>query len=170
MRMPSNRRNDGRAFETQVEAILRVYESKGLMSVRKVDPPTKVIGGRVIFQANPFPDFIGAWTERGGRMIAFEAKSTLDARLEANGNRGITITQMRSLREWRNANAATFVLWEHRGVVKMVPDFRLRTLHEAHSKSIGWDDLEAFVVPAGTGYVTADFRSLMLKVWRDPVR
>lgn len=170
MKAHANARNDGRRFEDLLERVLAQYEGAGFMRVRKVDPPTKVFGGRVVFLENPFPDFVGVWKEAAGRMVAFEAKSTLEPRLEAGGARGLTKKQLDALGEWGANGAVVFVLWELRGAVKLIPPVRLRRFcHEITEakgpRSFRWDEPDLLPVPQGKGWVIADFRAVMRDLW-----
>jgi hypothetical protein len=81
----TNWRNDGRGFQKEIEQTCGAYQNRRAATLRKVDPPTRVIGTaaarRVIFRPNPFLDFAGSWTARHGRAIFVEAKSTSTHRL-----------------------------------------------------------------------------------------
>ncbi len=94
---------------------MKEYQFKGVMRLKRVSPPTRIIGGgasrKVIFLQNPFHDWIGVWTQGGGRMVVIECKSTEEARLPVGGSGGVTEDQWNELQHWNNANAVTFVLW-----------------------------------------------------------
>jgi len=111
----TNRFNDGREFQTAVQAQLQDYQFRSIMRLKPVSPPTRIIGGgafrKIIFLANPFSDFIGCWTKGGGRLVLIECKSTAEARLPVGGSGGVTETQWNELQHWNNANAVAFVLW-----------------------------------------------------------
>lgn len=161
--MSPNRRNDGRAFEKMIEAVCAQYQAKNLLRLKHVDPPNRIFGGRVIHMANPFLDFIGCWTERAGRLVVMETKSTLEPRLPIMGKSGFTENQFTALRHWSNAGAAAFVLWECHGAVTFlhIGDF-VNALDEGR-KSVTLGDGQP--VPAGTGFVTHDFLNVMRRAW-----
>jgi hypothetical protein len=145
------------------------------MRLRKVDPPTRVIGSgafrRIIFQMNPFLDFCGAWTERDGRAVFVETKSTSEPKLTVNTSGGLTVTQVESLRHWHNAGAVAFVLWEYRGEVALLP----AAMIIEHVKQIVAGTAFKYIdratvyphwmVPKGLGFITFDFRQVMAAVW-----
>jgi penicillin-binding protein-related factor A (putative recombinase) len=118
----SNWANDGRAFQEEIELTCGAYNLAGIATIKKVDPPTRIVGSkedrRVIFLPNPFLDYVGAWTARHSRAIFFEAKSTSEPRLKL-GSGGLTDSQINALGSWRLAAAATFVLWQHAGEVRL---------------------------------------------------
>jgi penicillin-binding protein-related factor A (putative recombinase) len=111
----TNRFNDGREFQDAVAAQLKEYQFKGVMRLKRVSPPTRIVGSgqfrKVIFLENPFHDFLGCWTAGGGRLVLIECKSTEEARLPVGGSGGVTEDQWNELRHWENANAVAFVLW-----------------------------------------------------------
>jgi penicillin-binding protein-related factor A (putative recombinase) len=142
-RLPSNWRNDGRAFENALEAIFTRYQSHGLMRVKKCEPPCKVTGfgafRRVIFLENDYLDFVGSWNERGARFTTLEAKSTSKPVLPLNQKGGLTTKQVDALRHWTRAGCVAAVLWEHRGEVKLVRSELVEaTLYRR--KSLRWED------------------------------
>lgn len=108
--------NTGKSFETRLQTTFDAYRNLRVMDVRKVEPPCKIVGtGRfrkVIFLENPFLDFTGVWTERSGRSLHFEAKSTAGNSLSVGKTGGVTARQMDALRDWTNAGAIAGVLWE----------------------------------------------------------
>ncbi len=103
----------GRGFEQQVENSAAHYERQQILLLRKVEPPTRVVGGgaarKVIFLDNPFLDFVGSWTERGGRMIVLEAKETHEPRLSYGG--GLTERQLEAMHRWWQVGAAVGLVW-----------------------------------------------------------
>jgi len=165
----TNRHNDGKQFESCVETVLRQYQSRGLFRARKVDPPARVLGTgaarRVIFQANPFLDYVGVWCERKGRAVFFEAKSTAEARLPFGGDHGLTGAQIESMRHWHAHGAITFCLWEVRGVarVSLITLGNLDAARKDGMKSLTWNYAEE--VPKGTGFVVFDFLVILRKLW-----
>jgi hypothetical protein len=171
--MPStNRANDGRAFEERIQTTLTHYA--GIMRVKKVDPPSRVMGGgaarRVIFLENPFLDFGGAWTARGGRAIFFEAKSTKDHKLRFDQSGGLTTKQLDAVRHWHNAGAVTFALWEWKDVgVKLLPGWFLADLRDRARAGYEWKHVlwaqSDLVVSQGAGYRLVDFLPVIEKLW-----
>lgn len=154
-------KNTGKPFERSVELVLDVYRKKGQMDVRKVDPPTAHTKRGVIYKGNPFVDYIGCWNEEGGRMIAFEAKSTCDSELEL-GSGGISSSQQESLTRWAEAGAVVFVLWQFKTSVFFIPWLRYLKTAPArrHIKST---DSEVQLLCQGFGLVLFDFRLSMIK-------
>jgi penicillin-binding protein-related factor A (putative recombinase) len=152
-------RNDGRPLEKEIETICMQYQSKGLLRMKKVEPPCRIVGRRVIFLANPFLDFIGAWTERNGRLVVFEVKSTRDATLQI-GSRGLSDKQVDALRLWHAAGAVTFVLirWEILGRVDLIPWRWIKTILDDRSHIRQEDCVK---LNPGIGYVTWDFLGAM---------
>jgi hypothetical protein len=162
--MKRTKLTDGRAFQDELVATCKQYQAQGVLRMRKVDPPVRIMGGgagrQVMFLDNPFPDFIGAWTERGGRMVAFEAKSTKDPKLPVGGTGGVNETQLRNLQHWRAAGAFTFILWQWRGHgVVMIGLEALRV--RLKGKHIKWGDWQDCPVPQGKGFVLHDFLAWM---------
>lgn len=117
--------NSGKSFETVLQHIFDAYRACGVMDVRHVDPPVKIIGGgknrQVIFQDNYFVDYIGSWRERSGRMIALEAKSTAINHLAVGKTGGVTARQWKALTDWSGAGAAAGIIWECPAGVFFVP-------------------------------------------------
>ncbi len=162
-RTRANWRNDGRSFQTRIETVLLQYQSKGLLRCKKVDPPVKVLGfgkaRRVIFLRNPFLDYVGTWTESGGRAVFFEAKSTSEPRLPFGGGAGVTADQLQVMKLWAQAGAAVFGLWEWRNNgVRFLTLHNFQAADSCGSKSIKWGSQESgALVSAGTGFVLFDF-------------
>lgn len=161
----TNRKNDGRQFQGDLETTCKAYEAAGLAMIRKVDPPVRVIWPfdvkqgkkvqRVIFMKNPYPDLIGAWTANGGRAMVVELKSTSAHRLPLNRHGGLTEEQVTTLTLWREAGAASCLLW------RFGPDCRLFSakmiqadLNRGQKSLVHTDGL---VVPKGAGMVIWDF-------------
>lgn len=109
----TNRANTGKSFEAELSVLFAELERKGAARIRKVDPPTRVIGGgfrrRVILLPNPFLDYVG--TIAGGRAVFIEAKSTATGRLPFCRSGGLTEEQWQAMRGWHAAGAAVLVLW-----------------------------------------------------------
>jgi penicillin-binding protein-related factor A (putative recombinase) len=152
-------RNTGKPFEIQISNIASLYEQRNLLSLEKVDPPVRVIGTgtnrKVIFQKNPHLDFVGVWTERGGRALFMEAKSTDDERLPLNAEGGIRDAQVKALQRWHRCGAAVGILWECRGKVRFISYERVRRALAQNFKSFAID--ETVPVKQGNGFIIYDF-------------
>lgn len=107
----SRRGNSGKALENLIEKEAKRYEQKGILMLRKADPPsfTRNINGVPVtmLTSNPFPDFVGIME---GRMLCIEAKSTKDDRLPF-GKSGLRSKQLDDLRQWRKFGAVSGVIW-----------------------------------------------------------
>lgn len=124
----TNRANTGKAFEHELELVFRVLESRRIARIRKVDPPTRIVGpGRIVFLPNPFLDYAGAIVG-SGRAVFVEAKSTSTHRLPIGRDNGLKLEQLESLREWARAGALVGVLWRHAGATAFLS---IETLAEA---------------------------------------
>ena len=156
--MTSNAFNDGRSFEKSLEMIHGIYERQGRATVSKVEPPVRVLGWgparKVIFLENPFCDFTGVLTELGNRPCHFEAKSTSEPILPCQERSKFSRTQREALARWRAAGAATWLLWEMGGKVRIFFHNMILTGLAAR-RSLVWDD--GLDVPAGLGYVYYDW-------------
>lgn len=116
----------GKEFEKEIIERCVYYERKRYMTLRKVDPPTRIVKfGRfpkIIFLKNPFLDFTGTITEKNGRAIYLEAKETHEDRIGIScKTNGITDTQMHSLRMWHCSKAVSAVLWKCPSGVFLLP-------------------------------------------------
>lgn len=160
----SKTENKGRWLQDGLASIAAAYAGKGVLKMEKADPPLRVIGGvkgfrgaTVIPLPNPFLDFVGTWTERGGRMLCLEAKSTHDHSLPLFRDGGITLTQWENLGLWRKAGAAVAVIWGHTPTaqVRFLSFEMMEARQRAGQKSIRWEHAE--FIGAGYGFVTADF-------------
>jgi len=185
--MRTNRFNTGKPFESEIERVLIQYQSAGILRMKKVDPPLRYIGpGKVLHLANPFVDFVGCWTERGGRMIAMECKSTkrkpkpnretfAEPRLPLGevfaeprlplGDGGLTERQVDALRHWSAAGAVAFLLWRHGDAdTALIPWPAIRAVVAAgQRRHLLWSD--GVLVRRGLGFVTVDFVAEMRKVF-----
>jgi hypothetical protein len=135
--------NTGKALEARIMTAVNIYGRRELLLMRKVDPPsfTRYVGGKTVttLTQNPFLDFVGTWTERSGRALFIEAKSTAEPRLPFGGDACVTIQQMEALRSWSHAGAAVGIIWEHQLFHAFVS---LDDLHNAAGrgrKSLDWD-------------------------------
>ncbi len=113
-------KNAGTDWEKRIQEKCDAYARKGILRAKKVCAPVVVIRRRMIFQTNPFPDFVGSWTRKGARMIAFEVKSTKVPRLEF-GEKGLKKSQQAALHNWHNSGAFAFLLWIHAGEMALIP-------------------------------------------------
>jgi penicillin-binding protein-related factor A (putative recombinase) len=172
--MRTNRHNTGLAFQEAIYRTAAEYQHDGVLRLRKVDPPTRVVGGganrRIIFQPNPFLDFVGCWTERRGRAVFIEAKSTSEPKLPFDSSSGVTTSQLDSLRHWHNAGAVAFVLWEHAGKTRMltapyVAQYRDAARAGDGFKHVKWEDAGPDI-PQGKGFRLVDFIHEMRARWK----
>lgn len=159
----TNWQNDGRAFQKELEMTAGGYQSRRIATLRKVDPPTRIVGGResrrVIFLANPFPDFVGAWTARSGRAIFVEAKSTKTHLLAFNGDNGLTAAQWGALKTWRHCSAAVALVWQWNGRVALFTAEMLLEAEARAAKSIAHEN--GLPVLAGPGSIIWDFLAVL---------
>ncbi len=169
--MTRNQSNDGRAFQEKIQTVANQYKFKNLLALAKVDPPMRVMGSgparRFIYLPNPFVDFVGAWTEAGGRMLCVEAKSTTEDRLPLLTSGGLSQSQYDAMREWAARGAISFLLWEWKD--QGVALIELNVLIEAveairrkeQFKRIEWR--EQWKLERGIGFVHFDFRKRMIE-------
>lgn len=153
--------NQGRWLQDEITRICEHYAQRNTARIKKVDPPSRITGTgakrRTIYMLNPFVDFIGAWTQRAGRAIAIEAKSTAEPSLPICQDGGITKNQWDLLNEWRRAGAAVGVLWGYRTEIRFVPFEALRAQLNATPpvKHVKWE--HATPIPQGLGFCSFDF-------------
>lgn len=163
MSLATNNKNDGRRFQNLVQQIADQYARQHILRLHKCDPPTRNFGGRIIYQANPFPDFIGVLTAGRGRMIALEVKSTTDRRLELGREKhGVTRKQCELLKDWHAAGAIGGVLWERPGGVELIPTANLLAAYMTPLKSLEAGSSYGIAVPGGLGFVIHDFARVLL--------
>lgn len=160
----------GTSFEDHVAIACEVYEIQGRATFSKVCPPIKVFGGgnagpkKVVPLPNPFVDFTGAWTERGGRAIHLEAKSTQNPRLPVCRDDGITTEQVEALERWWSAGAAVGLLWHHLGSVRFVTLGMILAVRDGGERvSLAWD--KAYPIPEGSGMMSFDFLAVLSQVY-----
>jgi len=165
MRTRTNAQNDGKSFEKIMTQIGEAYDRRGVMRIVKAEPPTfrmKKNGETIIGErANPFLDYAGTWTERGGRALFIEAKSTTDSTtLPLDREGGVTTDQVLALRRWHNAGAAVAVIWEvnRTHCAAISHDLLVSTLATGR-KSIRFDELPR--VSVGFGFIIYDFAQLL---------
>jgi penicillin-binding protein-related factor A (putative recombinase) len=108
-------RNTGRWLEELIANSAERYRAARVLSLKKVEPACRIVGTgaarRVIFLENDWLDFAGCWTERNGRHLVVEAKSTAGERLPIQADGGLTVQQCKRLREWTDEGSACLVLW-----------------------------------------------------------
>lgn len=160
-------KNQGTWLEAEIKKILEVYRDKGLLDMSKVDPPTRVIwvpaakrkpgqAAQTVMQLpNPFLDYVGSWTERAGRAVFLEAKSTAEPRLPLMNDSGLKQRQIESLLRWRRAGGAVGVLWACCGAIRFVPLVAVEAQLRGGVKHIKWE--HAMELKRGFGWVTWDF-------------
>lgn len=160
-------KNGGTDFESHVEIVCDAYRAQGLADIEKVAPPVKVFGrdsrgmARVALLPNPYLDFIGTWTERDGRAIHLEVKTTSAPRLPVGNNDGVDAEQLASLRRWHTAGAVVGVLWQHGPEVRFVSLVQItHALEVDQRKSVRW--IDAYPCPPGDdGLISFDFLAML---------
>ena len=148
----TNARNTGKPTESLIETICEEYARQGIARIKKVDPPVRIAGKKVIFLANPFLDYTGSYQ---GRSIHIEAKSTKGKRLPINRPGGITKKQFQAMRDWHRSKAIVFALWEHQRELRMLTMEDVAGVVAMGEKSAKWDD--AKTIPQGKCLVIYDF-------------
>jgi hypothetical protein len=128
------KRGRGKRFEQEIADAALSYERARLLILRKVDPPTRIVGrGRIVFLANPFLDFVGVWIEREGKAVFLEAKETSSGQLGlGQKTNGVTAPQLRSLRVWHHAGAVSAVLWRVGSATFLLPITEIDRLSQEH--------------------------------------
>lgn len=152
----------GKAFEETITSHCEAYRAQGRAKIHKVDPPSRVVGrgadAQVIYQENPFLDFVGTWTESGNRAIMLEAKSTAKHRLAIDTRKGgLTRDQITAMRDWARAGTVTALLW-HRSDLQEIKVVGLETIDWAvanGARSLRWADFQPCL--RGQGYIRFDF-------------
>ena len=159
--MTSPHSNRGMPFEELVERVCTSYERRGIMRLRKVDPPTFMINGQWVRKTSPFLDYVGTWTERGGRAIFLECKSTRGGKLPMFSKGGLTDEQYKALQAWHQAGAVSCLLWLDRSMVALVTASQIEThIERAREcktpRCLSFDQLEAkFSISEVYSFVTA---------------
>jgi len=166
----TNLKNTGKPFETEITKTCAEYQSQGRLRMKKADPPVRVIGGgpykRIIQLANPFLDLVGCWTERDGRAVFIECKSTQEPKLSLFGN--ITENQYEAMHHWHHAGAVVFVLWQWNEEVVLLTAGTVQrhvTLMQAGAGPHHIKFEAGTHVPRGMGFVIYDFLELMHAFW-----
>ncbi len=146
----TNRGNDGRQFEAEVEATLTNYALRGILSGQKVSPPVRIIwkpdpstgkSRQIIIQMkNPYLDYLAVWTARHGRALFVEAKSTSVHRLAVNRDAGLKEHQVENMYRWRKAGAAVALLWKFNGTVCLWTPEMIQRAIAMEYKSLRFDE------------------------------
>lgn len=152
---PTNHANDGRSFEDIVERINLQYQRKGMMRLKKVDPPTRVFKGTVIFLENPFLDYAGVMTMERGRAVFIEAKSTSVARLAIGGRGGVSDKQIGALDAWEECGAIVGVLWGYQDEMRFVSRKMIHAVLQSENASLKWSEAEP--IARGKGFIIYDY-------------
>jgi penicillin-binding protein-related factor A (putative recombinase) len=157
---PKNASNDGRLFETMIERTADAYFNARILRLCKVEPPVRVIGWgqnrKVIFLENPFPDWTGAWTERAGRSLMIETKSTSDPRLPMAASGNLSENQVEWLKRWHYAGAAVGIIWEWKNNgAAFIPIGQAVDIWKSGRRHIKWEECDP--IRQGTGFVLIDF-------------
>lgn len=157
---PSNHANDGRAFEELFKKTCDAYFHKRLLRLTKVEPPVRVLGfgpaRKVIFLENPFSDWIGSWSERGGRMLLIETKSTSEPKLVMSEDAALSLKQIEWQKRWHYAGAAVGVVWEWRGHgCAFIPIGQAWKVWQSGRRHIKFAECEP--VLQGEGFALVDF-------------
>lgn len=143
-------------FERTVSA----YFNAKVLRMVKVEPPVRVIGWgatrQVIFLENPFPDWTGVWTERAGRSLMIETKSTCEPRLAMKEKGALSANQIDWLKRWHVEGAAVGVVWEwmNHGCV-FLPIGKVWQIWQSGRRHIKFDECDP--VLQGTGMILIDF-------------
>lgn len=157
--MRRNFRNTGAVAEKMILLTAKEYERRGILTLRKVDPPLRTWGpGRTILLPNPWLDFAGAWTERDGRMFLVEVKSMRERQLRI-GIGGVNDRQLENAVLWSRAGAAVLLLWECSGgwFAGPLPEIAVGT----ETLSPG----SLMEVQRGTGLILVDFVKSLRTFW-----
>lgn len=155
MPLRTNRNNDGKRFERLFKQVADEYKYRRVLRMEKCDPPTRIVGpGKILFLENPFADFVGSWTERGGRSILLEAKSTQDDRLPM-GTGKLSDKQIEWLYRWHCAGAVVGVVWEAAFKVGFLPIGKIKQIADSGRRHLKFEDADN--VPQGRGLILFDF-------------
>lgn len=174
----TNRKNDGREFQKEIEQTAGVYNSRRVATLKKVDTPVRIIWPpnrftgkpeqRIIQLPNPHLDYVGCWTARGARMLAIEAKSTSVHLLAFNReDGGFKATQWAAMKSWRWSGAACALVWKFNDRVMLWTPEMLMKEQAAGAKSLKHEN--GVPVSVGLGSLRWDFLgTLERKLWATP--
>jgi len=158
-------KNNGKGFEDVIGRCIAQYEFRNVLTARKCDPPTVFVRGHVVLKANPFPDFVGSWRERGGKMVMIEAKSTEEPFLKIAQDGGLRVNQIEPMERWERFGAATFVLWGHAGEMYLIPHFVIaKRLSAGGVKRMKPGEDGVYRCAPAVGLLH-DFASVMRAIW-----
>lgn len=167
-----NAKNDGREFQAEMEKTAGAYQSRRLATLRKVDPPVRLIWiddkanpgkktTRAIFMVNPHLDYVGVWRSRGGRALMIEAKSTSAHRLPFNGDSGLKAHQVANIGTWHASGAAVALVWRFGDRACLWTAPMVEAAVASGAKSLAFD--AGLKVPPGEGTVVWDFLPVLEK-------
>lgn len=166
----TNRNNDGRSFERLMESIFVQYERQGIATIEKVSPPARITGpGRrvhtkeVLFLANPWLDFVGVWTARGGQALMLEAKDHRGARLKLACDGGIRVKQIESMERWSRSGAAVCVVWHNAGRAAIISLTEIKAALVDGKKSLEF--IKCQRIPTGKGFVFHDILAALKTIY-----
>lgn len=165
--IPASRTNaghTGKDFEREIEQTAGAYNARRIARLQKVDPPVAVIWPmdpktgqkrqRVIFKRNPWLDFAGTWSIRGGRTLLIECKSTSTHRLGLREGQ-LGPEQVHALKAWRLAGAATAVVWRFNGKCALFIPEMIAEAESRGEKSLAFEN--GLPVERGDGTLRWDF-------------
>ncbi len=170
----TNRGNTGKSFEKEIELTAGAYQRTRTAVLRKVDPPVAVIWiddasnpgkkrQRVIFKRNPWLDFAGVWSARGGRALLVECKSSSTHRLGLREGQ-LGPDQVEAIRAWRMAGGVVALLWQFGEAVSLWTPEMIVSADARGEKSLVFAD--GLPVPRGLGNVVWDFLPVLSKsIW-----
>jgi len=163
----------GAEFEKEVIRRAALYEKERLLVLRKVDPPTRIIGkAKIIYLPNPFLDFVGSYTEAGGRAIFIEAKQTDGDKLGigSSNSSGVTVKQLHALRVWSASGAIAAVLWKTPNAIWFVPIEAIESMmYKTQTKRIAEADLPKFCF-CGNTVKSIKLLSTMRRIYGVPAK
>lgn len=159
-------KNNGKPLEALITMIGQGYEQTRVARIRKTDPPTAFVRGRVVHTANPWPDFVGSWTQNGGRLLMIEAKSTTEDFLPIMSG-GVREAQVEAMRQWAAAGAVCFVLWAPADLSRMrlIPIDTILARASEGPRRIRDGEPGVFECERGTGKVAFDFMATARLRW-----
>lgn len=160
--MRPNRWSDGRSLEHELELIASLYSDRGILRLSRTTPPTRTWkegeSQRVCFLKNPWCDYAGVWTERGGRMLVIEAKITnepvLDLASGKDGKGGLSKNQIENLLLWEKAGCSVGVIWQWHGTCVWMSTKDIQREYPL-VKHIYFRDCQP--IPQGEGFILIDF-------------
>lgn len=158
--MTKNASNDGRTFEDAFLKTADAYFNARILRLSKVEPPVRVVGWgekrKVIFMENPFPDWTGVWTERAGRSLMIETKSTCEPKLAMKEKGSLSANQIEWLKRWHHSGSAVGVVWEwmNHGAV-FIPIGQVVGIWQSGRRHIKFEECQP--IRQGRGFVLFDF-------------